>query len=181
MNYNLFRKLPYILQNILVSIYNYKQYAIRHGGNYPEYLDYYDKSWNMSIEDLNEQILNKRKSFLNYAVNNSSWYNKFIDFKDLKDFDVLSKTDLINNLGEISTIAVNLGIVSLTGGTTGASMKVIYTKENILERFAILDSFRKRFGYELGRKTAWFSGKNLITDQDLEKGRCSHYDFINKI
>ena len=60
-------------------------------------------------------------------------------------------------------------------------MKVIYTKDNIQERFAILDHFRAKHGYKLGKKTAWFSGKNLISQKDIDKGICSHYDLINKI
>ena len=60
-------------------------------------------------------------------------------------------------------------------------MKVIYIKEDIQERFAILDNFRAKHGYKLGKKTAWFSGKNLISEKDINKGTCSHYDYINKI
>lgn len=48
-------------------------------------------------------------------------------------------------------------------------MKVVYSKENMQERFAILDHFRAKHGYELGKKTAWFSGKNLITQKDIEE------------
>lgn len=60
-------------------------------------------------------------------------------------------------------------------------MKTIFTKSDIQERFAILDNFRAKYGYELGKKTAWFSGKNLISERDIKKGICSHYDFIHKI
>ena len=73
------------------------------------------------------------------------------------------------------------GLVSLTGGTTGASMKVVYTKKDMQERFAVLDHFRAQHGYHLGKKTAWFSGKNLISKHDIQNNVCSHYDFINKI
>lgn len=93
----------------------------------------------------------------------------------------MNKRDIVNNLDSIKTLSENRGLISLTGGTTGASMKVIYTKSDIQERFAILDHFRSKHGYKLGKKTAWFSGKNLISEEHLLKGICSHYDFINKI
>ena len=82
---------------------------------------------------------------------------------------------------EIKTIVEKEGLVSLTGGTTGASMKVVYTKKDMQERFAVLDHFRAQHGYHLGKKTAWFSGKNLISKHDIQNNVCSHYDFINKI
>lgn len=113
-------------------------------------------------------------------INNSEWY-KEEKLDNLDKVKVLEKEDIINNLDKIKTINESEGIVSLTGGTTGASMKVIYTKKDMQERFAILDHFRAQHGYELGKKTAWFSGKNLITQKDISKGICSHYDFINKI
>src|SRR5690606_4458738 len=121
-----------------------------------------------------------RYEFFSYAVNNSKWY-KNQNLNNFNEAHVLEKTDVINNLDKIKTISESEGIVSLTGGTTGASMKVIYTTKDMQERFAILDHFRYQHGYELGKKTAWFSGKNLITQKDIEKGICSHYDFVNKI
>src|SRR5690606_888232 len=60
---------------------------------------------------------------------------------------------------------------SKTGGTTGKSLEVKNRAINSQERFAMLDDFRSRFGYELGKKTAWFSGKNLLTLKDIKKNR----------
>ena len=99
----------------------------------------------------------------------------------LGNYPLLDKEHVIHNLNKIVTISEKKGIVSKTGGTTGASMKVIYTKSDLQERFAILDDFRSRYGYTLGKKTAWFSGKSLLGPKDLEKGICYRDDFINKI
>jgi len=84
-------------------------------------------------------------------------------------------------LDSIVTIDEKNAIVSMTGGTTGASMKVLYTKENIQERHAILDSFREQYGYRLGKKCAWFSGKDIVSEKDINKGICYRDDYINKI
>lgn len=53
--------------------------------------------------------------------------------------------------------------------------------ESVYDKADMQEHFRAKHGYELGKKTAWFSGKNLISDKDIKKGICSHYDFINKI
>ena len=55
-----------------------------------------------------------------------------------------------------------------TGGTTGSSLKVTYRHDDLQDRFAVLDNFRAQFGYELGKKCAWFSGKVIVTDKDIE-------------
>ncbi|MGE6392583.1 phenylacetate--CoA ligase family protein [Psychrobacter pacificensis] len=177
---HIFNKLPYPTQNLLITLFNTKQYINRHGGKYKKFREYYSKSEQLSKDQLEKQILIKKNSFLSYVKERSPWY-KELDLTNLSNTDVLEKDDIVNHLSEIKTISEKKGVVSLTGGTTGASMKVIYTKSDLQERFAILDHFRAQHGYKLGEKTAWFSGKNLISEADITKGLCSHYDFINKI
>lgn len=172
--------LPYFLQNTLITTFNALQYKVRHGGKYNVFRTFYQSVDSMSPLELDKQKHLKEEEFLQYATNNSKWYKAYAGL-ELKNFPILEKVDVINNLNNLKTIDEAEGLVSLTGGTTGASMKVVYTKSDMQERFAILDHFRAKHGYELGIKTAWFSGKNLITEKDLKKGVCSHYDFINKI
>lgn len=175
-----FSLLPYNLQNLVISIINTNLYRIRHSGKYQYYRDYYRKVDILSLDELKLESENKLKYFLDCATKDSEWYKPYQGF-NLSGFPILEKKDLLSNLENIKTIHENDGIVSLTGGTTGASMKVLYTKEDMQERFAILDHFRAKHGYSLGKKTAWFSGKNLITQKDIAKGRCAHYDYKNKI
>lgn len=177
---SLIRLSPYLVQNTAVTIFNVYQYKIRHGGHYTYFREFYKKIDYLNEQDLNNEILKKKEDFFTYVLSNSEWYKRQ-NLDGLEKIKPLEKTDLINNLNKIKTISESEGIVSLTGGTTGASMKVIYTKKDIQERFAILDHFRAQHGYELGKKTAWFSGKNLITQKDIDRGICSHYDFVNKI
>lgn len=175
-----FKRLPFVMQNFIISIYNYKQYKLRHGGKYQYYRNYYSQVKGFSEQQLMDEITRKKNSFFNYAKNNSTWY-KNVDFESFESIPILTKEDIIEHLEDIQTIDQSKGKLSLTGGTTGASMKVVRTKNDIQERFAILDDFRFEHGYELGKRAAWFSGKNLISDKDIKKGVCSHYDYINKI
>lgn len=177
---SLIRLSPYLVQNVAVTFFNVYQYKIRHGGHYAYFREFYKKVDGLNQQDLNNEIFKKKQDFFKYVVSKSEWY-KCQNLNSLEQANLLEKKDVINNLDKIKTISESEGIVSLTGGTTGASMKVIYTKKDIQERFAILDHFRAQHGYELGKKTAWFSGKNLITQKDIDRGICSHYDFVNKI
>jgi phenylacetate-CoA ligase len=167
-------------QNSAISLYNMYQYKMRHGGYYKKYREYYSNVEFLNTEQILEEVAVKKNAFFKYVQENSSWYHE-IDVHKIESIPILEKKDIINNLDIIRTVNEKDGLVSLTGGTTGASMKVIYTKKDMQERFAILDHFRAKHGYELGKKTAWFSGKNLISQKDIKKGICSHYDFINKI
>lgn len=175
-----FFKMPYFIQNLAISLINTNLYRIRHSGKYHEYRKYYKEVESYDKKELDKEVTIKLNNFLTFSVEKSVWYKSYKD-KSFSVFPILEKKDLLINLDKIKTLKDSEGIISLTGGTTGASMKVIYTKEDMQERFAILDHFRAQHGYELGKKTAWFSGKNLVTQEDIEKGICSHYDFINKI
>jgi phenylacetate-CoA ligase len=174
------RVFPFFIQNLLISLYNTYLYKVRHGGKYKEFFYYHSEKLNPKTLNSNDAEL-KLNNFLTFSTQNSNWYSAYSNFVSLEDFPILTKSDLVENLPEIQTLKENKGIVSLTGGTTGASMKVIYTKSDMQERFAILDAYREQFGYKLKKRTAWFSGKNLATEKDIIKGRCYRDDWINRI
>lgn len=176
----IFQIAPTPLQNSAISLFNTYQYKLRHGGNYKILREYYAWAESLNEADLIKEIESKRDEFFAYVKAKSNWYQDY-HFNNLDSLAILEKSDIINNLDKIKTLNEKEGIVSLTGGTTGASMKVIYTRTDLQERFAILDHFRAKHGYTIGMKVAWFSGKNLITEKNIKKGICSHYDFINKI
>lgn len=171
---------PYIVQNTVITAYNTYQYRVRHGGKYEYFRKYYSKVESYSQEKLTIEIAKKKKDFFSFVKANSEWYKNY-NFSEFLCIPILNKEDIINNLDSIKTLDEKRGLINFTGGTTGSSMKVIYTKSDMQERFAILDHFRAQHGYKLGKKTAWFSGKNLISEEHLKNGICSHYDFINKI
>ena len=175
-----FTFIPYFVQNVIVTLVNTNLYRVRHSGKYQEFRKYYLQVDLFTKEQLDKEVARRSKEFHSFITENSVWYSNYKD-KNLLDFPLLEKKDVLLSLDQICTLNEKEGIVSLTGGTTGASMKVIYTKYDMQERFAILDHFRSKHGYELGKKTAWFSGKNLITEYDIKKDRCAHYDYKNKI
>ena len=177
----LIRNTSVSIQNILISIYNSWQYRVRHSGVYSYYREYYFNLNETNRLDIEAEAKERLRFFLTESTINSSWYKNHAGIIDLSKFPILNKKDIVNNLNKIATISEKEAIVSLTGGTTGASMKVLYTKENTQERNAIIDHFRAQYGYKLGKKCAWFSGKNIVTEQNLKKGICYRDDYINKI
>ena len=184
----IFNKLPHFVQNTLISIFNFLAYQKRYGGKYSIFINTFYKNRNSTIAELKAIQKNRYSSFLNYANTNSEFYKQFYqNIEGIEDIDNIKKLPIVNkellrkNIASVYTINEKDGIVSKTGGTTGKSLTVLYTVENTQERFAMLDDFRGRFGYKLGKKTAWFSGKQLLTDKDVRKNRFWKTDYIHKV
>lgn len=176
----IYQYIPFTMQNIAISVLNTLQYKVRHGGKYLFFRKYYKEVENYTKDQLEVVAKERLNNFLKVTSSKSSWYSKYSG-QTLDKYPILDKRDIVKFLDDISTISEKDAVVSLTGGTTGASMKVLYTKENTQERHALLEHFRAQHGYALGKKCAWFSGKNIVTEKNLKKGICYRDDYINKI
>jgi phenylacetate-CoA ligase len=168
--------LSHFFQNLLISLFNILAYKKRYGKNYKKYFKIIKQNRTLSKNDLEKIQQQKYSETVLHAINNSSFYNKlYSNIKDANDINnitqlpILSKEMLRQNIKKINTI--NIGIPSKTGGTTGKSLEVLFTIDNIQERFAFIENFRSQHGYTLGKKTAWFSGKEILTKADLQKNR----------
>jgi len=188
MKEKIYNILPNSFQNILISIYNFLEYNKRYGKKYNFFLNFYKANYNLSEEELSKKQKDKYKKFINFTISNSSFYKNLYqgiekpeDILNITKLPIVDKENLRININNIYTINKNKGILSKTGGTTGKSLKVYFTYEDIQERFAMLDDFRGSFGYKLGKKTAWFSGKNLLTKPDISKNRFWKTDNYYKV
>ena len=178
MKEQIFFLMPHFLQNILISIYNFSEYKNRYGIHYEYFKQKFKENKNLSENELLAIQKERYTRFINHAVKNSLFYKNLYknienpeDILNITKLPVLGKETVRNNVQSIFTIPSSKGIISETGGTTGKSLKVYFTYSNMQERFAFLDTFRGSVGYKLGKKTAWFSGKNLLTKRDVKKNR----------
>lgn len=175
---------PHFIQNIMISLFNIIANRKRYGKKYNYYFNFYNAKRNATLLEIKELQENYLRNFLNFSKTKTVFY-KDIDLSvtvdSINKLPILHKEDLRKNINDIYTIPKSSGVVSKTGGTTGKSLEVIFTKENMQERFAILDLFRGQFGYKLGEKTAWFSGKNLLNNRDLKKNRFWKTDHLYNV
>ncbi len=184
----LYKLLPNSFQNFLVFLYNKIEYKKRYGGNYNQYLEKFKQNRSLSISQLKE-IQNERfLDLLNYAIKNSSFYRSLYantempsSVEEIAKLPIVDKELLRKNISDVYTIDSKSAIIGKTGGTTGKSLEVLFTHDNMQERFAMLDDFRGRFGYKLGKKTAWFSGKSLLTERDIRKKRFWKTDYLHNV
>ncbi|MCF6307396.1 MAG: phenylacetate--CoA ligase family protein [Flavobacteriaceae bacterium] len=184
----LYPHLPNFIHNLLITVYNILAYRKRYGGNYKKYFEKYKENKTLSLKELEQIQLERLKTFVANSKQNSDFYRtKFSDIgtitslKDVKKLPILKKEDLRKNINTIYTINKEKANISKTGGTTGKSLTVRFTKDNTQERFAMLDVFRSSFGYKLGKKTAWFSGKSILTQNDIKKNRFWKTDYYYKV
>lgn len=183
MKERIYKILPDIFQCLMISVFNYLAYKTRYGGNYKNYLNKFNKNRDLSLDQLKLIQQQRFSDFLNTSKKKSIFYNdhQLVSVKDISLLPIIIKEDLRKHINKVYTIQKKEGIVSKTGGTTGKSLEVLYTHDNMQERFAMLDDFRNRFGYKLGKRTAWFSGKNLLTKIDIKKNRFWKSDIFYKV
>ena len=118
-------------------------------------------------------------TFLNFAATNSKYYKqlyKNIDLsniksiKDIKQLPIVTKEDIRANLEDIYTLPQKEGLAFYTGGTTGKSLKVIFTKEDFQKRMAYLDAYKYKLGVPnlFKIKKATFSGRPLVKTKETK-------------
>ncbi len=180
---------PGVAGDLVVTAVNHSLYSERHAGLYSNWRSYFDRfATATSAERVGEQ-LGRLRAFLAHCKTKSPYYREVLGNIDptvatvesLVELPTLEKGTLLSELTQIATISKESAIVSRTGGTTGSSMEVFYDPQDVQERFAFIDQFRAGFGYQLGERIAWFTGKELISPADQMLGRVFKHDYRNRI
>src|SRR5690554_5180038 len=188
MKERLYKLLPHKLQNMLIAVYNKKAYKLRYGGAYKFYREEKKKNRSLTRAELIALQKERYKSFIHFAMEHSPYYANTLknidgvaDIGNIASLPVIDKEILRSHIDTIVVKTDEKFDVHKTGGTTGKSLEVKFFARNTQERFAFLDDFRARFGYELGKKTAWFSGKSILTDKDVRKHRFWKTDVLHSV
>lgn len=166
MKEKLYSILPDFFQNLMVTIYNIKAYKNRYGGEYKSFRKLFFDNRTISLNQLQKIQSERFEKFISHSITHSEYYKKLYEniknpekLENIKNLPIVSKEDLRKNINQTVISTGEKLMKAKTGGTTGKSLEVYVRAINAQERFAMLDDFRSRFGYELGKKTAWFSGK----------------------
>lgn len=188
MKESIYKNAPHFFQQFLITLFNLKAYRVRYGGNYKTFRIHFAKNRRLTFNELKEIQAKRYSVFINKINFQSEFYKKlyenisYVDeIANIKSLPIVSKEILRKNINSVIINTNEKLEVSKTGGTTGKSLEVKFSQINMQERFAMLDDFRSRFGYELGKKTAWFSGKNLLTNRDVQKNRFWKTDLYHKV
>ena len=158
MKEKLYKSLSDFFQGLLISLFNYLAYRKRYGGSYKKYRALFRANRSLSFAELKKIQEDRLSLFLEKASQNSTWFRGLAD-KEFSSFSIMKKEEVRKHIEELYTVSKSEGIISKTGGTTGKSLEVRFTADNMQERYAMLDDFRNRFGYELGKKNGLVLGQ----------------------
>lgn len=172
----IYAKLPITIQNILISSYGSILYFQRYGKFYKKKMQYLRNRDHKNF-DFQKYQLDSLNKLLLHAYNNSEFYRKKMkniklplkNVKDLAKIPITTKEELRTNINQIITVSEKKAIKGATGGTTGKSLNILYTCQDMQERMAILDYFKELHGVYKGMKRASFTGRNLIPVEQKSK------------
>lgn len=188
MRETIYKYLPHFFQNLMVIAFNQIAYKQRYGGKYKFFRKDFRNNRYLSRQELKDIQRIRFAEFITKVQTSSEFYKELYNdlfevdkIRNISQLPVVNKEALRANIDKVRINTNENLISSKTGGTTGKSLEVKYRPVNMQERFAMLDDFRARFGYELGKKTAWFSGKNLLTKRDIKKKRFWKTDYWHKV
>jgi phenylacetate-CoA ligase len=162
---------PVFSQNIMVSVSGYQRNITRYGKAYYDYLKFLADFDTWPLDKKLEYQRQELIKFISYANKNSKFYRRLyqgIDIasiksiEDLKVLPIVDKEMLRENIADVVTISRQGAVEGHTGGTTGKSLVVLMTPEDMMKRMAMLDHFKARVGFEhLKMKRATFNGNHL--------------------
>ena len=181
----IYNALPYQLKNLLVTAYNLR-FLQSHKDKYKEWIQkYHDVFFNKSNDELKVLQNDRFLELITYVKQNNDYYKELLQnisinsIDDIKKIPILTK-DALRNPAIRANIDDKLH-KGYTGGTTGKSLEFYLTDDDFIERQACLDFFRGMYGYHFRDEIAWFSGKEIITENEIKKNVFWVRDLLNHI
>lgn len=163
---------PIPVQNLMVSASGFERNRSRYGRTYWEH-----RRW---LEDFDTWPLARKQEFQNAelrrfvkrAATDSPYYRDLyanLDLGSLRTVDdlgslpVVDKEMLRANMESVYTVPRRGAVEGHTGGTTGKSLVILMTPQDMMKRMALLDHFKHRVGFEHRRmRRATFNGKHIV-------------------
>ena len=174
-----YNKSPIFFQNIMVSMAGYSFNKSRYGKTYHEHRAFLKDYDTWDIEKKLEHQNSELAKFVKLAATNSAFYKelyKGIDIDsikcadDLKRLPIVDKEMLRKNIDKAVTIPKKGAVLGQTGGTTGKSLVVFITANDMMKKMATLDHFKKRVGFEHRKmRRATFNGKHIVPPNQKKK------------
>ncbi|ACB61121.1 Coenzyme F390 synthetase-like protein [Exiguobacterium sibiricum 255-15] len=164
---------PVFMQNLLTTLYGYRLQRERYGPAYQTRFQELADKLEKPI-DVERDQLARLNTFLLFCRQHSPYYHTL--FKDLNlqlPFRALTELLQIPSLEkemlrqQIESIRTDLPapILGKTGGTTGKSIQVRYTKEDMQVRMAHLDFFKATHGVKKGMRRISFTAQALVSER----------------
>lgn len=176
---NLYDFSPIWIQNTMVTAAGYRNSKSRYGKAYFEHKEFLKRFDTLPLAEKQEYQRQELVRFVRCAYENSPFYRelyKGIDIEtiknveDLKALPIVDKEMLRSNISSAYTFSSSSAVEWHTGGTTGKSLVVLATREDMMKRMAMLDHFKERVGFQhLKMRRATFNGKHIVPPEQKQK------------
>lgn len=172
---SLYPKLPVFLQNLVCSIYGFREKRSRFNQDFFDYFEKYQNSQFLTYEEITKEVEYNLRKMLEYCRDNVVYYRNLferygIDLKandiraELSKLPVMSKETLRQNAANLVSSSIpNSEKVELhTSGTTGKALTLFKDKAAIAKQWAIWFRHRARFDVGFGDLHVNFTGKLVV-------------------
>lgn len=168
--YQIYRVLPIFFQNLICSLYGYKEARTRFNDEFYSKLEEYKLSDKIEKERISR---NKKQSLITvllYAKKHTKLYPELEKFSDhdigLKPFDVLNSMGVLTKQDlrdyDVSKIDLTNTVKIVTSGTTGKALSIFKDKLSVSSQWAIWFRHRSRFGVKPQDISVNFTGKPVV-------------------
>lgn len=182
--FKLYRILPILVQNVLVTLRNI--YVLNYKYGYVPFFNplkkiQQDLRTNPPLESFDNHLC-KLKSLLHYSSQNTSYYSKIRkkNISSIKDFEeqipILSKEQVKKRINDFYSrdIFLNNYVKYSTSGSTGMPLKGFISKKDLRERYRLILSKVIKTGADLSKPYARFIGHDVTDGKGIYR-----IDFIN--
>lgn len=166
---------PVPLQHVMATLKGYRLNHERHGRLYRNHRQWLADFDRLSYEEKLAHQEQALAAFVRHAYEHSAYYRNSYDaagvdvtsihsLADLTALPTVDKEDIRANAHDVMVSeGVGRTVVAQTGGTTGKSLYVSCSIDDLQHRMAVLDHFKARVGFEHRRmRRASFSGRHLV-------------------
>ncbi|MCX7612087.1 MAG: hypothetical protein N2043_10930 [Ignavibacterium sp.] len=183
---NLYYKSPFIVKNLIASIYGYNARCKRYGKYYTLWYDYLKKSQYFSNSDLIKARDNNTIEFINKVLQELPFYSQLYNVTSINNIDeikklpLITKLDIKRNIELLKNKKIKNVIYSHSSGTTGSSIIFPITEECFQREYAFRALHYSWSGVDLNKKPriATFSG-HPVTSVRKNKPPFWVYDYAN--
>ncbi len=168
----IFETSPAWFKDLMATIEGTRLYYMRRAGVYKEKRELYQQLRTRSYQELLAYQKEKFSEIFYDAKEKSPYYArkyKNINEPDISKIPILEKEELRANIDQFVIGDRKELLEFYTGGTTGKGIKLFLRRSSLQDRISMLDLFWKMHGYEFRDRCAWFSGRNLVHEDDARK------------
>lgn len=166
--FSVYSKLPFFVQNGLVSLQGFFIQKRRFNANFVKELARFESQDPSLVDEV------QLRAFMYQAEKSSFWKDKFDEYGvnikspnllvEIKKLPILTKEEVRTNIDAIKLEVPGEKVISIgTSGTSGSSLKFTQTVSMENKQWAVWWRYRKRHGINLDTWMGWFGGKTIVS------------------